>query len=425
MSEQISPYRYRYKNLDSSQRQPGWSYVGLDGTANWHQLNLEKLYLPVKIGVVSESQYKSDLAQTYPGIGEISDNRANDLLSPLDYKWNKDSGYHMYTRYLLPLLVDSDLLYYKSKGDIKESETVKPDYEVLDIVLAQLNSFLNLTSRDNETSGIGDLESSLYMSTYKDFIYHYYNLDYTSIAGMFKGRGDAAEKELWDIVQTARNLMTRYVEAVQEQVKCMSAMVKESPTRKDEVDLDEVFAKVENDGICKVANDENDTRLNDSTTYVLDRKETLRDLYKSYFDRKEARQRYTLPVYPHKFPLCEHDEPSVCSHCKLQPSKYSIINIFQQFCYQPINIVTTNGRKSSLRDYILGEAGYRLNRFFMALPPDGSPLCKNKKIMENIYDRTFWFLRSSVITSKPIYLFWLINSISLSQTYSVCRHPER
>jgi hypothetical protein len=64
------------------------------------------------------------------------------------------------------------------------------------------------------------------------------------------------------------------------------------------------------------------------------------------------RFRYSLPLFPRKFPICRHKEPS------------------------PINIITDNAVTGNIGKYHFNDRAYSLYRFRAFFPDDGTNVCK-------------------------------------------------
>lgn len=309
--DQYSDYRFKYNNLASSQHQPGWSYKGLNGPSRWHELSAQRFFVPLKSNVNLESVIQlTDFAQTYPGIGEIA-NVVTGLKTAMDYQWSKDQGHYAYTRFLVPLLERQDIEYYQKKGLIDPSVTSRPDADMLQDIITALEIFDDKT---NETlTDIGSYkpnpkfpteEDIPYVETYRSVLKHFFKLDVIK----YKTQLGEIENNLHYEYDIIRRFLHAYVEVVLEQEKCVKEMVKDFEYRLIDSDLQELIQNTKGECIRKLINESNNEYKR--TDYRVDT-ETLKLLYNKYFTRKEARKRYTLPVFPKEFPVCRHGEPSV------------------------------------------------------------------------------------------------------------------
>ncbi|CAL8127579.1 unnamed protein product [Orchesella dallaii] len=347
--EQYSPYRYGYSNIDVDQRQPGWSFGGADGPDLWHKLNIRKFFAPLlQAAKLEEIQKRGDFAQAYPGLGELAEHH-DKLLSVLDYRWNKDSGFHAYTRFLLPLIDKFDLEYYQHKKLLDNSFTIPSDVEVITQIIDALDAYLigseaELMHGRDPNPNYTTIEEVPFYKVYEEFFLHYMFGDPTRWADSRKDH--PVYPILHGLYDVIRALFRTYVTVVKRQLICTRDIAEYSDTKRDGVDVTKLLESVYKTCV------ENQV-INTSTEIIYHYavpKEKLRELYDDYFMRKESRHSYSLPITPIKFPICNHQEPS------------------------PINIITNQGRKNSLTSYRFGNAAYRLNRFFIMFPVDGSTL---------------------------------------------------
>ncbi|ODM88785.1 Nacrein-like protein, partial [Orchesella cincta] len=394
--EQFSPFRYTYNNLDTNQRQPGWSFGGADGPTLWHKLDIRKFYSPILSNAkLSEVETDSDIAQAYPGLGELAEH-FQQIEAPLDYRWTKDSGYHAYTRYLIPVLSSTDVEYYKYKGLLDESFKIPSDAQVIQHLIDALNVYLNKTTKpivyqyppnsayyyENKWD-FPTVEKIDFYKVYEEFLSHYLFADTTRYVIDLKkdARRDNAIDSLYFIYDVIRRIYRSYVEAVISQLKCTKAIVQQVTTRRfGMADIKRVLNNARQKCIDPIFGKLNSTTI--GTTYFVSTG-TLRFLYDTYFLRKESRQRYTLPLTPVQFPICKHNEPS------------------------PINIHTKKGRKSTLTSYKFGDAAYRLYKFFISFPTDGSTLL-GMVDAERLDDSSVWLTGGAVKGQNLVFQTMLI-----------------
>ncbi|CAL8143318.1 unnamed protein product [Orchesella dallaii] len=343
--EQFSVFRYNYDNIGSNQRQPGWSFGGASSPSLWHQMNIRKFYTPlISNAKLSTVETYADFAQAYPGLGELAEH-FNKIEAPLDYRWTKDTGFHVYTRYLLPLLTTTDVEYYKYKNLLPANFKVPSDSKVVQGTIDALNFFMKRTNQSLTPDIYPTIDDVPFNKVYEGFMEHYYYADTTRYLVDAQNR-TGRPQTLYPIYDLIRHVYRGYVRAVIAQLKCTKAIVDQVTTRRAGKDIQRVLNNAKKKCIDPIRADPN---FNPATQYVVG-EDTLKLLYNMYFDRKESRQRYTLPLTPVEFPICKHNEPS------------------------PIDINTKKGRKSSLTSYKFGDAAYRLNRFFIMFPTDGSTL---------------------------------------------------
>jgi len=324
LDDQKTGFRYRYTNLNSKQGNPAWSYRGLYRPSKWHELELEKFYVPLVASLKNHDlELLPDLVQSYPGTGEIAAGLPN-LATPLDYRWTKDSGYTAYTRYLIPFLSRQDLEYYKSKGIVDPSVFVKPDTYSIDQIIEGLEDFLNksvqiakYTLYPNHqfaailTQNYTKNEDVPFSKAYQDFLAHFFKIDIDKYVQVKLSHNFTTLFEEYEI---ARQYVRWYADAVVAQEKCVRAMVEKYDYRRDEEDIGELVELAEKNQNCSNTNDTyNAVHGFPNATYFIPQ-DRLKQLYELYFDRKEARQQYSLPKYPVKFPICSHQEPSVSFH---------------------------------------------------------------------------------------------------------------
>ncbi|ODM92533.1 Carbonic anhydrase 4 [Orchesella cincta] len=236
-----------------------------------------------------------------------------------------------------------------------------PDAQIIQNLIDALKKYLNGTReqlfyfdwskyRFLENPEYKTVEDIPFHKVYEEFLSHYVYADTTRYVIDLKKDidRDLGLDSLYYSYDIIRRVYRGYVEAVISQLNCTKAIVQQVTTRRDgRADIKRVL-----DNARKKCIDPINATLNATTrltTYVVTR-QILRYLYDTYFLRKESRQRYTLPLTPVQFPICKHNEPS------------------------PINIHTNQGRKSTLTSYKFGDAAYRLNRFFISFPQDGSTL---------------------------------------------------
>lgn len=251
------------------------------------------------------------------------------MQTPYNYRWTKDKGEYIYTRYLLPLLDSSDLEYYSRKGYVSPQVTIRPDVDVLQDIIDGLQNYLNKSDEwidDKDVNGFNwnplfQNDTPPFSKAYENFLSHFWGTnmaDYKSllpayVSALAANGWPPNTRPLYRDYELVRQLLRRYVEAVIVQEACVRQMVSEIHYRLTvEEDLKELFEKVAQapDTGCRVIQDPNDPDFFSNETFYL-KKEALSNLYDTYFDRKEVRQRYSLPEYPIAFPICQNNDPSV------------------------------------------------------------------------------------------------------------------
>lgn len=323
LDDQKTAFRYRFSNLDSKQGNPAWSYRGLFRPSKWHELDLEKFYVPLQEDSMQNRDLEllPDLVQSYPGTGEIGA-ALQSLATPMNYRWTKDSGYTAYTRYLIPFLSSEDLEYYKSKGLVDPSVFVKPDTYSIDQIVEGLEDFLNKSVEIGTFSiangfsfsknpNYTNPEDVPFHKAYQDFVVNLFDID---VQKYLKAKKQIGLEGLFEEYEFAREYIRWYSEAVVAQEKCVRAMVEKYDYRRDYEDIDELITLAKKNENCSHAYNTSDAvhGYPNKTYFVPEDK--LKLLYDLYFDRKEERQQYSLPNYPVKFPICSHKEPSVSNH---------------------------------------------------------------------------------------------------------------
>lgn len=276
---------------------------------------------------------------------------------PLNAVWTNNHGYNTYTRYMVPLLQKHDLTYYKSKGLIDPAVTVKADLEIMETIDDWLNQFEIHAAplpEPNQTAGIVTALDLPFSKAYLEFIKRFFGIDTAIWVNQVQRlttldyKALTPHPSLWNSLIVIQWIVHAYTEVAQAQQKCVFEMIRRRPYRiESEKEMQEVIEELPDDydnrvwdwhnrlaapdwakkplkcafygnesrAIAFSVHFDNHVQQTSPLTwsrYFVDRTK-LPYLYNSYFDRKDARQRYSLPSYPLHFPICRHNDPSVRS----------------------------------------------------------------------------------------------------------------
>lgn len=324
--DDFSPYRYKFNNLATKQRQIAWTYRGKDGAPHWHSLQRDKFTVPLRTNAYDTGslEFMAELAQIYPGLSEISN--LNRLL-PLNYHWTKDSGYSSHTRFLLPLLEKADLEYFKRKGLVPADVTPASVVADIDDIIEGIDEFRNETYDDVYWFNYGnnpafDANWKIpHLNEYIDFISHFFNVDMGKYR-IHKERipnasRNASEHGLNYEAHIIKYLLHRYTDAVRTQFACLKHMIDISPIEAVNMeDLEDLVNKTaqldpKTTGCSSAPTFEQAVAHAANTLEFKVTYDNLKYLYKGFYQRKRARQRYSMQRFPVPFPICQNNEPSV------------------------------------------------------------------------------------------------------------------